>query len=245
MPTVTRHQKGNRRYYTVEGDPRVEGMELPNVTTILNVINKPGLQGWLLKNAADNHMKAVLDVVAESSLHSKDGIMDLARERVKLYDKDRKTAADEGTRIHKVIEDYFVTGISPMDSQDRRLLSLINKWLDEMELDIVHSEIAVYHPFRHYAGTVDAIARDKYGDVTMLDFKTGKIYPEAAMQITAYSEAWMLTNEEQLSISDHIIMQINEGGLYTQKVTKPLEAFDAFTAAKVIYDAAKLDFWSL
>src|SRR3990167_2466168 len=46
---IQRCRRGRSRLYRVEGDPRVAGLELPNVTTILNVIAKPELIPWANK----------------------------------------------------------------------------------------------------------------------------------------------------------------------------------------------------
>jgi len=64
-------------------------------------------------------------------------------------------------------------------------------WLRDSDIEIVASELMVFHPAYRYAGTIDLVGvrkRDPLGMV-VIDLKTGGVFDEAAMQISAYAEA--------------------------------------------------------
>ena len=64
-------------------------------------------------------------------------------------------------------------------------------WLRDSGIEIVASELMVYHPAYKYAGTIDLIGihPDDLTRLLVIDVKTGGVFDEAAMQISAYAEA--------------------------------------------------------
>lgn len=64
------------------------------------------------------------------------------------------------------------------------------KWSDQNVKKYVAFEKAVYHSTLKYAGTIDAIAYLKNGDLVILDFKTSKkIWDKFYLQLAAYLNA--------------------------------------------------------
>lgn len=61
--TITQHTSDKRRYYTVLGDVGVpEDAQLPSVTSIIGIINKPYLTPWAVKLATETMTEMVINL---------------------------------------------------------------------------------------------------------------------------------------------------------------------------------------
>ncbi len=165
--TIYQHQSGNSRYYTVSGDNDLaEGERLASVSTVLGIVNKPGLVNWAVGLA-----KQGLDHIEE-----------------------RDKAAEAGTKIHKLIQDYLDTdeykpGIDGIDLVAAAMLARFVEWYKQSGITITATEKMVYHPKFKYAGTLDAMGHDSNGNLVVLDWKSGGLWPEMSLQLAAYGAA--------------------------------------------------------
>ncbi len=150
------------------------------MTTILNILNKPGLVPWALKL-----------VTGYLERHQ---IIPKASDYYKLYKlalAERDEAGEKGTIVHKKIE-KFLAGNSVEytdDSEINNALDAFYSWYGENNVELIDTECIVYSPMYKYAGTFDALVRinDK---VYLIDFKTSKsIYDTYIMQVVAYKQA--------------------------------------------------------
>ena len=101
-------------------------------------------------------------------------------------------------------------------------------WLRDSGIEIVASELMVYHPAYKYAGTIDLIGVHPSNPTSLLviDVKTGGVFDEAAMQISAYAQALeYLTNDP---VSEAWVLQL------------PRERPDKWDADK-LYEVHKLN----
>jgi CRISPR/Cas system-associated exonuclease Cas4 (RecB family) len=160
------------RRITIDGERfyEVNGRLYPSVTTILSVVAKPALVKWAKKTAIDFVRAAVGDApfVTKEEL---DAILDRALgepERIK------NAAADRGTALHEGIADRAKEGIGQESEILRRL-----------GLAVIATEVTV-HSELGFAGTADVIAVDHHGRLVVVDWKSGGVWPEHAMQVAAY-----------------------------------------------------------
>ncbi len=104
---------------------------------------------------------------------------------------ERKTAASNaiGTAFHKAIETQKYNGLS---LRLNRMTDVFFAWASEHRLVIKESELHVWSEKHRYHGTLDAIGFVDGGpEYILLDYKTSrKIYPEMALQLAAYANAY-------------------------------------------------------
>src|SRR3990167_7104702 len=196
---IQRCRRGRSRLYRVEGDPRVAGLELPNVTTILNVIAKPELIPWANKEGRKAFYSALAPSVGSVlTLEALDAAMEKAG---RAPEETRQAAADRGTDSHKVIS-AALTGDGAYDlalnDDSARMVRNFTAWLRGSGLRFHASEVMVYHPVLCYAGTIDLLLwRDE--ELGIWDIKTGGIYEESAYQVAAYADAWLETFGQEVA----------------------------------------------
>jgi hypothetical protein len=161
----------------------VTGEQVPSVTTVIGVLDKPALVPWAAKMAAEYADKqwALL-----SELSSMERI-----ELIKGAHKRRSaTAADLGTAVHDAV-DAWCTG-RPMPRWEDGVAEFMDQFVDFLEHRkprFLMNEVTVWNRTVGYAGTFDWLA-DINGRVTLGDTKTGKgVYGEVALQLTALARA--------------------------------------------------------
>jgi hypothetical protein len=183
------------------------------VTSILGIIDKSGpLMWWAAKCASQFIAKEVRRVLAEHGKKSitPDSLDEICKRAISEYRSVKDDAADIGTQVHKLIEEYCYSLLKkvpfriPDKSDDEWLdprvinaFGLFLQWAEEVELEPVQMETFLFHPLHEYAGTGDLLARGKFNKkwkkkrLYYLDIKTCKaIYETAEMQIASYVEAY-------------------------------------------------------
>src|SRR5499427_9061360 len=181
------------RFYTIDG------RQFPSVTTILDVIAKPGLGPWYAKQERQYFETAMLEVLSKPGARDPEYVLAAVIEAVsgvKAADRERQRASVIGTAVHAGIEWQLRTTLGedagPEPSLPEAAAWALESWKDwasSVALEPLAIERTVYCDACGYAGTLDLYARVK-GVLTILDWKTGKaIYPEAFLQNVAYRHA--------------------------------------------------------
>ena len=168
-----------RHRYTLDDTP------IPSVTTILGVLDKPGLPYW----AAGLVARDAIENCAYWGQRIRSGedperiIRDLKRSPWKERDK----AARRGTRIHQVLE--AAAHGDPTDCP-RDLLPMAQQavdLLDREDVRTVETEARGYNRDLWYAGTIDLIATIRER-TWLLDWKSSRsIHETHIMQVAAYA----------------------------------------------------------
>lgn len=218
----------------------VEGSEikLPSVTTILSILNKPGLDWW----GWNLGMKGTLEflqrelTIEDLDVHGlREGLM---KEKL-APNHELKRSGQRGTRIHGVFEawvknDGWLPEIED-DNPDAGYFHALCDYLKEEQPEIVETEQPVWSLRHGYAGTLDAVT--KSSDV--LDLKTqnnidthGKVKPLVAydnyhLQVEAYAHA---REEMGVPINNRAIVVLGASGDY--KVFPGQGSFEQFLAVK-------------
>lgn len=207
----------SHRYYA-------NGKAVTGVTTILGrVLAKPGLMTWPL-DLAIKHIRTCLPVVTEHDLEV------AAKAHITARDKGGNT----GSIVHSLIE-QDIMGKEPNYSGESEEVQLAMKayhdWKKDSGLEILATEQVVYSKDFHYAGTYDAIVRDKDGKQYLLDFKTTNasreapegIYSEYFVQLGAYAGAHYeqaLADEVDMHIDGLMVVSVKKTGVYHVKTNE-------------------------
>jgi hypothetical protein len=168
-----------------------DGKRYPSVTSIIKGgIPTPSLERWkrnqVIERAADNRkMLATL---------TKAKAMEFLKEE---DDTVRGAAADFGSGIHSFIEASIKGWDLPsLDEDSARVIGQFERFNAEYQPVWLDSEFSCFSDKYGYAGTADAIVRIA-GTEYILDFKTGKrIYPEVALQLSAYDNSDFIRSKE-------------------------------------------------
>jgi hypothetical protein len=178
---------------------RIEGSDLPSVTTVLEVIAKPALGPWYAKEERRYFETAMLEVLSRPGARDPEYVLAAVAEAVtgvKAADKEKQRAAMIGTAVHAGIEWHLRRALGDDAGPEPRLPDAaawaVESWKDwaaSVKLEPLAIERTIYCLECGYAGTLDLYARVK-GVPSVLDWKTGRaIYPEAFLQNVAYRHA--------------------------------------------------------
>ena len=193
-----------------------EGKIVPGVTTILGILNKPALIKW-----ANNLGLQGIDST-----------------------KYRDEMGEIGTLAHQMIVDYFNNKETDTSDYSKKQIELAeNCLLSFWEWEKQHKIAVVFAEFQlisnEYGGTIDCYC-SLDGELTLLDFKTGKaIYPEMLHQLAAYSE---LLTEGGHPVKAARILRIGreEGeGFEERVITDTSKHLELFKHCLAIYNLQK------
>jgi hypothetical protein len=182
---------------------RVNGVEYPSVTTVLQVIGKPALVPW----AAKVERELVMEM--SSRLYQKVAVLPepmsppqwiLSLEQLlgkeKAHVKELAKAGEIGSQVHALIEFTLrmelleKVGPSPaLETKAQFAYASWQKWRQTVNFKPLQVEFTVVSHKYGYAGTADLLA-EVNGVLTLVDWKTGKsVYREAHLQNAAYRNA--------------------------------------------------------
>ena len=160
---------------------------LPSVTTIIGVLDKSGpLVGWAKRETAACAVRN-LDMLAK--MRATGGDAAATEWLKKIPDYQRDTAADVGTRIHRLVE-QLARGTEPeVTAEEAPFIDGYRRFLAAYQPRFLAVEEMVASLRHRYGGTLDALAVIG-GETWILDVKTGAgIYPETALQLASYASA--------------------------------------------------------
>ena len=208
-----------------------------SVTTVLGVLNKPGLTGWAARSVAEYVVKEypiVSDLIGRGQTRAAIDLMKGSPWR------DRDKAADTGTNVHKAVEMLLLGEETGLTQDEFPFLNEFNKFLTAFQPEVVVSEGTIFNREYNYAGTLDLIL--KFDGLTWLvDVKSGKgVYPEYAMQVAAYSRGEFIglpdgTEEVMPIIDKGAVLQLRPGGYHFVPVNIGKEVFESFLYCREMF----------
>lgn len=169
-----------------DAKPEEQDLRLWSVTTIIGVLDAPGLKFWAAEEAAvaavrqQATWRGMIEDCPESCTHTSArecAAVKWLRDAMNRRPKDRLSSRDLGTVVHALCEDYALTGIRP--DQDRveheiraageasvnvdleapvanAMLDRFDGWLQRFTPSYQATEVVVYNTQYGYAGTCDA-----------------------------------------------------------------------------------------
>jgi hypothetical protein len=162
-------------------DARKHGW-MPSVTSVLDIMAKPGLDQWKINKAISSAINLDRHVMETDEEYTK-RILANSRE-------ESKEASERGTRIHNMLEKAFKKEEQPK-GEDEAIFNSVKSLLDincgEQEWQ---SEVTFAEPTLGYGGMVDLLS-----DEWAIDFKTKEFgtdhkqlaYDSMAYQLMAYA----------------------------------------------------------
>ena len=213
----------------------VEDLKIPNVTTLIDGVFPKYLTEWAAKCGADywrEHYAEHEALVVNTS--------DMYQHIIRAHKDVSGAARDIGHETHYWIEEYINSSIKNPNEVDWKLGALSDKaknavqaflkWEASHDIVWLGSEKKVYSKEYDYAGTIDAIAmiNDKY---CIVDFKTGaKIYKEAYVQLSAYSQAVEEIHGRSVDLA--VVLRLDkEEDKYQEAAFIPSDYFHVFLMA--------------
>ena len=218
--------------------------DAPSVTTIVGMLDKPGLSWGAAKETAlfANHHQDEwlhLDEIA-------------AYERLRKHHKgvwDDK--ALRGTMVHDFAEQWAagkevdcpIECVGYLDALAAFYADHEPEWL-QVERTVIYDE----QPGLEYAGTFDGIAKLKDGTTALIDLKSGKRYPvETTLQLAAYRYAThmgiyddmgTLVDSEPLPIIDRsCVLYLHDDGAYELlELEADYPTFQIFLALRQVWN---------
>lgn len=192
-PAYTVKGKNGKTRKTTLRDGKSMGL-LPSITTILGCLDKPGLNRWRERLIVE-HTDDTDRMLGE---HTDAYIR-------RIFDKHRKIgsdAADRGTRVHAMLEQYFTPGKHTIirTAHEDKILEAVLAELDKLApRDAWQAEKSVVSKKVGFAGKMDKVSQEprvivdyKTKEFTADDARKVKAYPEHAMQLAAgaLAEGW-------------------------------------------------------
>ena len=164
----TLRTEDGRHLYAIEGHE----YELQSVTTNLRVINRPGINDWMVKMGR------------EEGTRLRDEGGEIGR---MVHHAGLRLFKGEG---YGSFEWSQLGHPTPEDERVRNAVAALDLLRRERNLVPMGAECFVWSRDYGYAGTVD-LAADAGGRVDLYDWKTsGALYPEAWLQLAAYATAF-------------------------------------------------------
>jgi hypothetical protein len=211
----------------VDGDRyyQVDGLALPSVSTILRVIAKPNLVAWARRTA----LETVRELLKEGlGVETALALAEVEPER------QRDAAAQRGGLAHEAIACALMGKAYPSEWGPwvRGALG----FLADYGLRLVASEQMLASKRYQFAGTADLIARGGDGTLALADWKTGGIWPEAALQLGAYAIA--LEEMTGREVGEAYVVGLRETGYEARRVFLP-QARKGFLACLTLWRALR------
>jgi len=125
----------------------------------------------------------------------------------KIACEERDKAADRGTLVHDLAEKYMHGESVEAEDEEicKHLMSFEKFWRDN-EIQMIDTELFMWHKDVPWAGTCDIIAKMN-GKYAIIDIKTGGYYKSHEIQLNMYAELLSKITGEEIGIL---------AGLYTK-----------------------------
>lgn len=232
---------GKAHLYDVTADGST--IRFPGVTGFLSVINKPALVPWAKREAlalVEGALLKRLDGAPRAQVAlNKAWIDNVLAEAKRRPDQLKDAAADFGTRAHAFI-DLIIHGQEPdvIPPEIEAPVRAFKDWWRGSGIELVMGDTKVASRLYGYGGSLDALGR-RHGRLVILDWKTSSgIYPEYALQVAAYAQAFAETYG--LPCSDAVIVRFGKK-LPVEFEVKELAdlklSLQAFLAAKTLKES--------
>ncbi len=251
--TSTTKRDGSRTYSVPDADGNL--IDLPSVTTILRIVNKPALIYWAANSVA-NYALDHLDEV-NSLMGNQVGMLEdspgPAPDRDGAYRllkgspwSHRDRAANVGTIVHDTIAKLTLDEFVDVPVAAKPYVDAWGEFIKDYGREFEAAEMTVFSLTHGYAGTLDALFR--FGKLLgTLDYKTrqGKkkaavsAYETELLQVAAYSKAeWILlpdgSSERMPKIDGGSILMLCDDGYAVSKIDMESD-FEGFLAARALF----------
>ena len=189
-----------------------------SVTTVLKVLDKPAIRYWFGK-------EVYLAMVVNPTLTE--------GEALSAPYKTSGKAQERGKTVHSIVEAYKTTGakLDGIPETFAGYAKAFYSWAADNNIKVLESEKTVVSQEHRFAGTLDLLVHTGQKRL-LVDVKTGKdIYPEAALQLSAYRQALLEAGELVDAMG---VVLLREDGTY--KFEEQTLVFEVFLSVKHIWE---------
>ena len=182
LPAASGLTRDARHRYSWNGGP-----EMPSVTTILGIKDKPALVGWAKRETAACAVRN-LDVLARMVANG--GAPAAVNWLKTIPDFQRDLSADLGTAVHAAAETIALGLPLELDDAVRPFVAAYRRdFLELFHPRFLAVEAMVCSLRYEYGGTADAFVEIE-GETWLIDYKTGSgVYPDTALQLAGLARA--------------------------------------------------------
>lgn len=219
-----------------------------SVTTILGVLNKPGLVPWACNAVADFCRDQLTELFSKASFSPADVFRIVESARL-ASERLKQEAADIGTGAHEYLHQYWHARVQkldippvPQDSPEiKNCVGAALDWFSNHKVEPILIERPLYSRKYKFTGRPDLIARID-GEPATLDYKSTKaIWPEIWLQLAPY--AFMYNEEFGLPVETRWALRLDKyTGEFEDKKHLPdtMSAdMDSFLCCLTIYERMK------
>jgi hypothetical protein len=163
---------------------------LPSVTKKLDLIggSKTGaLMGWAVKEALSHVEKRMVLALSSNEAVTRELVVETLAAGRKRPERVKDAAADLGTRVHGLIDEWILTGSTRAQDVDE-MVAFCNftMFVSKYKMRFLSGDLPVASLRYKYGGRLDAIAEIN-GKLVLLDWKTSNaIRDDYALQVAAY-----------------------------------------------------------
>ncbi len=176
QPALAFNKRGMGRHYRHPAT----GDEVPSITNIISILDKPAIPRWAAKKVAEQAWK----LRASLAEMGEDECIDVLKGSPW---RSSNRAADRGTSVHDYLEAAAEGREVELSGEALTYKAGADQFLEEYQPDFVRTEFTVFGD--GYAGTADFLAFIG-GRLVVGDYKTSKaLYPEIALQLAAIRNA--------------------------------------------------------
>lgn len=229
IPTVKR---GGHRYYV---HPETNEA-VPGVTSIIGMLPKGFLKFWAAKLVAETAVDNFGTIATMVAAGDREGAIDYLK-RAPM--RNTGEAADTGSAVHDLVE-RIARGQStgPIHRDLQPFVDHFQAFVEDFSPEFLFLEETVWNETHGYAGSFDWIARIG-GTLVIGDNKTTRsgVYPETALQLTAYSRAEYILHADGSTtpmpdIEAGAVLHLRPEGYSLVPVFLTDEAFDTFLSLR-------------
>lgn len=206
----------------------------PSVTSILSVINKPGLESW-------KQEQAILSALTLPRLPD-EKLDDFVKRVVKDMEDQSEKARGFGSEIHSAIELYFKGARHLIPHDVYPYVNPFIDWANEQVGEVIGSEVICGCEECGYAGRLDLVCVLKDVGFSVIDAKTQNVkrdkegikqpifYPEWPRQLAAYAHTYgPHSGEYKIPEMVSVIIDSSEPGpVYVKKWDNYLHHMEMF-----------------
>ena len=219
VTSARRLHVGGVRFY------EIDGALYPSVTSVLQVVAKPNLAAWARRTTIEA-IRAALDGDGPYGREFLEGVLVMAAQEPERV---RDTAADRGANAHEAVA-LALTGQPYPEALAPQVEAAI-AFLEDYGLKALATEVVVVSHAHGYAGTCDLVAESTDG-LVVVDWKTGGLWPEHALQLGAYAIA--IEEMTGLPVGVAYLVGLREGRHAAKRVDLP-PGREGFLAALTLW----------
>lgn len=238
MAGVKTISRSNSRFYI---EPQTK-LKVPSVTSIVDMLPKPFLTFWASKTTAELAVDCIGELVG-LAVRDRAGAIDWLK---RAPQRQTSGAAGIGTEVHEYYE-KLAKGekLGRVHPDVQPFVTHIEEFHARYQPEYLFVEDAVWSDTHEYAGSFDAIAVIE-GETVIVDAKTTRsgVHEEVALQLSAYSHADRIINQDGESVDLPVItagavLHLRPEGWKFVPVRRDGEVFEYFVTLRKIFNWVK------